>query len=289
MMWFWLALYFALWSSIAVAIFKKVLKNTNVLVFIAYANLVSALSIGSFLLLRGFPQVDTAFWQNTVIAGLLGIVVNLSYITAIKSAPISLTAPMAASTPLVATLFGFLILSETVTTIRFLGIICIVVGAYILNIGDWKKGIFEPIRALVFNRGVQLMFVAQALVGITPVFEKTAIFHTQPREPLMAAWVGVSLMTLLFFPLAHLKIRDAFSQFKANLWWFILPAPLSLLGAWAVFTAYTLNNLGYVTAILKLSMFFTTLWGGLFFGEERIRERLLGALVMLSGTILLVV
>lgn len=288
MMWFWLALYFALWSSIGVAIFKKVLKNTDVLVFIAYGSMMSSLSIGGFLLLRGFPEVDAIFWQNIIIAALLGILVNLSYITAIKIAPISLTAPMAASTPLVATLFAFLILSETVTAIRFLGIITIMVGAYILNITDLRNGIFEPIRNLVFNRGVQLMFIAQALVGVTPIFEKTAIFHTKPQEPLMVAFVGVLFMTLVFFPLAHIKIKNSFSQFRKNMWWFILPAPISVFAYWAVFTAYTLTNLGYVTAILKLSMLFTILWGGLFFKETNIKERLLGGGVMLVGTILLV-
>lgn len=176
-MWFLLSLFFALWSSLAVSISKRVLKNTDVLVFIAFGNLMSVISVGTLLFIRGFPQVDSVFWLNMAIAAGLGVLVNLSYITAIKIAPISLTMPMAASTPLVAAISGFLLRGETTTVLKLLGILAIVFGAYFLNISEIRNGIFEPLKSLFKNRGVQLMLLAQSLVGVTPVFEKNAIFH----------------------------------------------------------------------------------------------------------------
>lgn len=288
-MWFLLALFFALWSSIGVSISKRVLKTTDVLVFIAFGNLMSVISVGTFLFIRGFPQVDSTFWLNIAIAAGLGVLVNLSYITAIKIAPISLTMPMAASTPLVATLFGFLLRGETATALKLIGVFTIVLGAYLLNISEIKNGILEPLKALFKNRGVQLMLLAQSLVGITPVFEKNAIFHTTPQEPLMVAFTALLFLSGFFFPFMLVKIKDPFVQFKRNFWWFVLPAPIGALAAWAAFTAYSLANIGYVTAVFKLSMLFTILWGGLFFKEERIKERFLGASVMVLGTILLIV
>lgn len=288
-MWFFLSLGFALWSSIGVSIAKRVLKNTDVLVFIAFGNLLSAIAIGTILFIRGFPAVDSVFWFNILIAAFLGILVNLSYITAIKIAPISLLAPMAASTPLVATLFGFILRGETTSSTKLLGVLAIVFGAYLLNISEIRNGLLAPIYALIKNRGVQLMFLAQSLVGITPVFEKNAIFHTSPREPLMASFIPLIFLSGFFFPFMFARIKNPLAQFKRNFWWFVLPAPIGALALWAAFTAYSLANIGYVTAIFKLSMLFTILWGALFFKEERIRERFLGASVMVLGTILLVV
>ncbi|MDP3726783.1 MAG: DMT family transporter [bacterium] len=288
-MWFLLSLFFAFWSSIGVSIAKRVLKNTDVLVFIAFGNLLSAIAVGTFLFFRGIPQVDSVFWINIAIAAGLGILVNISYISAIKIAPISLTMPMAAATPVVATISGFLLRGETTTVLKLLGVLTIVFGAYLLNISEIKNGIIEPLKALFKNRGVQLMLLAQALVGLTPVFEKNAIFHTTPREPLMVSFASLLFLSGFFFPFMFARIKNPLAQFKRNFWWFVLPAPIGALAAWAVFTAYSLTNIGYVTAILKLSMLFTILWGALFFKEERIKERLLGASVMVLGTILLVI
>ena len=49
------------------------------------------------------------------------------------------------------------------------------------------------------------------------------------------------------------------------------------------FTALALGLVGYVTTIFKLSALFTILWAKLFLGEGQIRERLLGATVMMGG------
>lgn len=49
------------------------------------------------------------------------------------------------------------------------------------------------------------------------------------------------------------------------------------------FTAIALGLVGYVTALFKLSAVFTIVWAWLFLGEENIRQRLFGAIVMLIG------
>jgi uncharacterized membrane protein len=49
------------------------------------------------------------------------------------------------------------------------------------------------------------------------------------------------------------------------------------------FTAIALGLVGYVTALFKLSAVFTIVWAWLFLGEENIRQRLLGTVVMLIG------
>jgi uncharacterized membrane protein len=49
------------------------------------------------------------------------------------------------------------------------------------------------------------------------------------------------------------------------------------------FTAIALGLVGYVTALFKLSAVFTIVWAWLFLGEENIRQRLIGTVVMLIG------
>ncbi|GAC1344365.1 MAG: hypothetical protein NVS2B12_33370 [Ktedonobacteraceae bacterium] len=55
------------------------------------------------------------------------------------------------------------------------------------------------------------------------------------------------------------------------------------------FTAIATGFVGPVTALFKLSAVFTIVWGWLFLREENIRQRLVGALVMLVGGALITV
>lgn len=289
-MWFLLSLVFALGSSFGVSINKKVLRNTHPLVFIVFGMAINAIGNGLFtVFVIGLSSVDLIFWQNILIASFLGIFVNVFYMTGIKLSPISLSAPMAAVTPLVATLSGFVYLSEIASPQKLIGIIFIVIGSYFLSISQVQKGILEPFKALFSQKGVLFMLLAQGLVGITPAFEKTAILHTTPRNPLMTAWIEVVLVTVFLLPFMLALTKKPFQQFRANKWWYIFPLPLAVFLQWAAFTAYSLNNIGYVTAVFKLSILFTIIWGGLFFKEKNIGERFLGSSIMVFGTILLAI
>ncbi len=55
------------------------------------------------------------------------------------------------------------------------------------------------------------------------------------------------------------------------------------------FTAIALGLVGYVTTLFKLSSVLTILWAWLFLGEGQLRSRLLGAVVMLVGGVLVAV
>ncbi len=52
------------------------------------------------------------------------------------------------------------------------------------------------------------------------------------------------------------------------------------------FTAIALGLVGYVTTLFKLSAVLTVFWAWMFLDEDQIRERLLGASVMVVGGVL---
>ena len=61
------------------------------------------------------------------------------------------------------------------------------------------------------------------------------------------------------------------------------------LSQFAAYTAFSLANLGYVTSIFRLQSIFIILLAALFLKEKDIREKLLGALVMLIGAVLVAI
>lgn len=289
-MWFFLALFFALWTSIATSIWKRVLRDVSP----AVMGGVAGIFVAPFLFLiilstGGIPRVDEVFWLSAFMSGFLNVFASLASFTAIKHAPISLLAPMGSFNPVFTTLFAFMALSEVPSGLKVIGIVVVVVGSYLLNASEIKSSLFKPFIVLFSNRYVLLFLAANLIWAITPIFEKTAILHTHPRTPVFVPIISMLFAGILLAPVILKTVKDPLKEVKSNLHWFLLLAPFSALAAWAAFTAFSLTNVGYVTAIFKLSTLFTILWGGLLFKEERIKERFLGAAVMLLGTILLVI
>ncbi len=84
--------------------------------------------------LRDIFSVDlrtvVIFSSSGILAGLLGM---WTYFWALKMGATSRVVPIAASYPLVTALLGMLLLGEQVTLLRFLGIVLIVVGIWLVK------------------------------------------------------------------------------------------------------------------------------------------------------------
>lgn len=103
-----------------------------------------------------------------------------------------------------------------------------------------------------------------------------------------ASFINFAVTTLVILPFVIRRQKNLIPAIKGSYGWFLLIAPFAALSTFAGLFAFSLTNVGYVTAIFRLSTLLTILWGWLFFKEKHIKERLLGAAVMILGTLLLV-
>lgn len=289
-MWFFLSLFYALWASISSVIGKRLMGSIHPLALILIGNLfIIPFMLTIIFLSGGIPKVSLNFYPLIIVSAILDVIAFTASFWAIKISPISLVMPISSFSPVFATVISIIMLNETSSITKLLGIIIIVLGAYILNIEDIKKGILFPLKNLISHKGVQLFFLANFIWGITPVFQKQAIFKTTPTMPLYASFFGILLVTVFISPFALKKIQKPTQMVRKNISWFLIIGIFATLSQLAAYTAFSQTNIGHATAIFKLSTLFTVLWGAIFFKEKHIKERLLGATVMILGTIFLVI
>src|SRR5258708_6069045 len=140
----------------------------------------------------------------------------------------------------------------------------------------------------------RLVLVASALWGITTVLEKLSIEHMAPPSGPVIALLGTFLMVLLLTPGALRSAdregpsapQDKWKGLRAHPRTLALVVLIAGMAPLFGFTAIALGLVGYVTTLFKLSAVLTILWARVFLHEGQIRERLLGASVMLVGGIL---
>lgn len=287
-MWVFYSLFFAVWSAIQAFLTKKLTKKINPLALL-YAFFLFNIPITFILLLflGGVPSVTQNFYLYIGIAGVLDAIAFVCSILAISRSSISLIAPIASFTPVFTTLIAIFALGEVPTPLKFIGVLLVVIGAYLLNIADIKRGILTPFKTLFSHKGVLLFLLANFLWSITPIFQKKAIFETTPQIPLFASVVGMCFVLIFLTPFAFKKAIKSLKAVKENIKWFAINGVGNAFAQAAAYAAFVLVFVGYATSIFRLSSLFIIILGGVFLKEERIKERLLGASVMILGAIFL--
>lgn len=230
------------------------------------------------------PPLDSTFWACLAVGLPVEVSAFLCYMRAIKVSPLSLTLPFLAFTPAFVILSGALILGETLSAYGITGIGMIVAGSYLLNVSRARQDLLGPIKAVCMEQGSWLMLLVAMMYSLTATVGKLAILHSSP------AFFGVIyflLLTALFFSLFPLipraKVRNLFAS----------PIPgitSGLVLAGMIFShtfAISLTQAAYMIAIKRSSLLFGVLFGALFFREANIRERLLGASIMMGGVIII--
>ena len=125
------------------------------------------------------------------------------------------------------------------------------------------------------------------LWAITPLFEKTAILHTQPENPSLTAFVVNALLVIVLTPAVMARGRASIGKLFLHRRAFLLAGLIAGVAPVFGYTAFSLGFVGYVTALFKLSTLLTLLWSFLFLKERGLAQRLPASLVMVIGVILI--
>ena len=237
----------------------------------------SALFTSYTLLDVEISKLPFQFWQVIVVGGLINVLALILYMRAIKIADLSLCIPLIALTPLFLLVTEPLIVGDTPSPQGVLGVVLIVAGSYFLNFHRREGGVFEPFRLLWVEKGPRMMIICAFLWSITSALDKIGIQHSSPMFWVFAVNFAVAVGLLPFLPsrIARLKKRTL-----------LLLIPMGLFNAVALtfqFLAVAMVQVSYVIAMKRLNSLFAVIWGGLFFKEQNLRNRALGAAILLLG------
>jgi uncharacterized membrane protein len=243
------------------------------------------------------PRVDGIFLLALLGSAVLNGMATLLSTVALAKADASLVSPLLTFNPAFTLLVAWPALGEVPGLRQTIGVAVILLGAYVLDVEEARTGVLAPLRVLVERPGTLLALIASALWGITTVLEKLAIEHVTPPSGPLVALLGAALLVVFLTPGAFWSSRRTDASASGGTWGglrirpgtFMVAALIAGVAPLFGFTAIALGLVGYVTALFKLSAVLTILWAQLFLGEGNVRQRLLGAVVMVAGGILIAV
>jgi uncharacterized membrane protein len=160
-------------------------------------------------------------------------------------------------------------------------------GSYTLNLHEMRKGIFEPFRAITKEKGSVLMISVALIYSVTSSMGKMAIEHSSPLFFGITYFVAV---TIVFAPIAlwlgkdELKSFISGKQFKGLL----LPGLFYSVMIASHMIAISLAKVAYMISVKRISLIIGVIYGCFLFKENNIRERLIGAVLMFIGFVIIV-
>ncbi len=287
-MWIVFALGAALLTSFNPILYKRMLKDADTLVVVWGVILLALPLLGLFTLALTpqLPRLDWLFAFGVLGSAGLNAVAHLASTRALKLADVSLMTPLLIFSPVFTVLIAALFLSEIPSLLGMLGVGLVIGGAYWLNDrpgADWSA----PFKSLVLTPAVTLVLLAGLLWAITPLFEKTAILHTNPESPPFAAFIVDVLLIATLTPAVIARGQSSIKKLLIHRREFFLAGLIAGIAPVLGYTAFSLGFVGYVTTLFKLSTLMTMLWSFLFLKERGLAQRLPASMVMVIGVILI--
>ena len=242
--------------------------------------------IALLLLFTEIPEIGPNFWVALLVGGTMNVLTNLLYMKAIKLSDLSITIPMTTFTPLFMLLTSPIIIGEFPDIYGIIGIVLIVLGSYILNFKEKKKGYLAPFKALFREKGPRLMLLVAFIWSITANFDKMGIENSSVY--FWAASVN-TFIAIGFIPVVMTFSKGKTRQIRRN---FKTLSGIGLLhGLMIVFQmiAVSLTLVAYVISIKRTSAAFSVIFGSVFFSEKGLKQRLTGVFIMIAGVVFITV
>ena len=284
MLWLLFAVIGALFKSLADLLSKKLLRNRDEYIVMWSRPAFAVPILLLILLFIEIPKTDATFWLAVLIGAPINVIALLLYMRSIKISPLSLTIPMLGTTPIFILLVSYILLKEIPSIKGIIGIFIVVFGAYILGMDPNKKEFLAPFKSLIKEKGPMLMLIVAFIFSITATIGKVGMLHS---NALFFTFTYITVMALIFSIIILYKSKKNFYQIKKNFFKFSLMGILMVAEFVFILTAFKYALVNYVISAKRASILFSVIFGFMFFKEKNIKERLLGAVIIIIGLIII--
>ena len=231
--------------------------------------------------------VEELSWTSHAMLAAKSLLVGASWIFALyalKHLPMSIAAPIRASSPIFTILFAVFFMDERPTLQQWLGVLVILASFYAFSLVGRKEGIhFHR------NRWVGFMVLATVLGSSSALYDKHLLQNSGLQPATVQAWFSIYLVPVML-PLAIRWYRHERSSSPFQWRWSIpMIAVLLLTSDFMYFTAIDTPGalISIISPVRRTSLIIAFLAGVLIYGEKNWRHKAICIASLLAGVYVL--
>jgi len=232
------------------------------------------------------PTLHSGFWLYAILGGITGALGNGFLVKALQMGDLSVLGPINSYKSLVGIIVGIFLLSEIPNLWGLLGVVLIIYGSYfVLDTTDtrfsWK---------LLEKPEIRFRIWAMVLTAVEAVFVKKVILASSTAVAFMSWCIFGALFSFFFLFFNRLNMPTAFSKtvHPKYLGKFLLL--VTCVGTMTFTTNYVFDHMqvGYALSLFQLSTIMSILFGYKFFSEKEIGKKMVGAVIMIAGSVMII-
>lgn len=240
-----------------------------------------------YLSIVGFPEVSWPdVWLPVLVFGALAAIGEGLFMYGLRSGDLSLVTPLLAFVPVVAGVFDYVLFSQLPTGLGALGVVVIVLGAYLLSIKrPLSSNLFRPFLQLLEEKGCRLVLLSVLIGGALFVGQR---FGTQHSSPVLFVTLTLVVDCLVFLLLGlRLGFRIPHTRFDRNAFMMTVGTGLSWgVGITLMYLSYHYTLGAYASSAQQVQIPCAIVLGALLFKEESFKQRIAAGLIMCVGVVL---
>jgi drug/metabolite transporter (DMT)-like permease len=230
-------------------------------------------------------QLPVQFWVNSLLAGVFGGIGNGLLIKALEKGDLSVLGPINSYKAVIGVLAALILLGEVPNIWGLTGIALIIWGSYfVLNTTEdkfsWK---------LLKRSEIRYRIGAMVLTAVEAVFVKNMVLSSSIAVASLSWCVFGAVVSLSMTLIYRVNLyKELQRRPSADLLLFALL--LACVGVMLFTTIYTFDHMpvGYALSLFQLSTIGSVLLGRQFFQEKNIKKELLGAVIMVVGSVFII-
>lgn len=292
MLWLFLASATAFFDSCKDVFSKRSLYHIDSILATSALYIFTVLFLSPLLLFIPIPEIGDQFFLALVGSGIGNAIAFSLLMRAIQLSDLSKVLPLTTFTPLFLLITSPILIGEFPNKLGVIGVIFIVTGAYVLNLRKLQGGWLSPFKALGEDPGTRIALLVAFIWSFNGNFDKLGVMNSSPLFWVVVSHFVVMLLLLPFAIIRYMrtgKIHNTdVATVETSFLFYLLPN-LAIMGFFNALmvscqmSALDLTLVAYVISVKRTSTILSVFWGYFLFQEKGLKERLLGAGIMVFG------
>ncbi|QEE16667.1 EamA family transporter [Promethearchaeum syntrophicum] len=208
----------------------------------------------------------------------------LIYIYVLSNYEVSLIVPFYNFNVFFLLILSIIFLEETFNLLKVIGIFMLFLGTIFLN---KESRLIDSLKAVYTNKGCQLMMLVSILMAIGRVMDTYLVESFNSGEYSIALYFLISFDIFIIL-LFTKKVKHIIPTLKSRPKEFLIGSATNAFTYLFLLISLTEMELTFAEPLSMLSVIISIIFSYIFF-KEKIRERLIGGIIMSIGAILLII
>jgi len=255
---------------------KKIVRDIQPIYLVTTTAIITTIVLFPFF---AYSVIDGTVTEEPIgylgVAGsaLFNVLGALALMKGLKSGRLGVAVPMRNLVPLFTLFWGVIFLGETLTFILVPATFMVVFGTFLINRSSLR-----------FSKGAGYGLLSAFMYSIAVIIDKFTLGIIAPRFYVFLIPLVMSVL-LMFYNRNRLK--RIWKAFVRRWRMFVMVGLITAVGSFFTFTAISLADVTVIVPVFRLEVLTSVIAGGVFFREKHMMVRIIGALLLIAGIILI--